>query len=186
MPFDMLMVLTTDYPDEPLLGLLLVELDPENWSIFQINKTVNKTLLKTTQEITASGYKCKANSNYIKTLDYLLNQRNSLVEVEPTSMGIGQHITILPRKTRQLPSHIIYIGTKKKFLRDYPQQASRLMRKPVFAHMVRGHWRKLHGKQTKGKDRSGKIIFNGYTWVIPHKRGEGEITDNPVYVVKGE
>ena len=31
---------------------------------------------------------------------------------------------------------------------------------------------------------SSCIIYNGYTWVIPHKRGKGELTEPPVYVVQ--
>lgn len=184
MPFDMLMVLTTDYPKEPLLGLLVVELDPENWLIFEVAKEITNGIVSCQEKITALGMLCKANSGYIKTLDYLLCQRNSMIEVEPTSMGLGQHITGISKGVRQVPQHVIYIGTKRKFLKDFPNQAQRMLRKPVFAHMVRGHWRKLQGKQVQGKDRQGNPVFNGYTWVIAHKRGLGEITSNPVYKIK--
>lgn len=37
-----------------------------------------------------------------------------------------------------------------------------------------GHWRKLDDNSI-GKDRQGLRGVAGYTWVIPHKRGEGEL-----------
>lgn len=37
-----------------------------------------------------------------------------------------------------------------------------------------GHWRKLDDNSV-GKDRQGLRGVAGYTWVIPHKQGEGEL-----------
>lgn len=52
---------------------------------------------------------------------------------------------------------------------------------------VRGHWRKVKGF---GKDPAGNLIRNGFTWVVPHVKGDGvlvskmrtnKIIDNNVY-----
>lgn len=182
MPFEMLMLISTNL--DGLLGMMFIELDPEHWMVFEITKEVTRNLTGANVQVSVQGGITAAEDDAVKAMDYLLNQRANVIEIEPTSIGLGQHISFLSRKTRQLPQHVLYIGTKKKFLKDHPQQASRIMRKPVFAHMVKGHWRVLWGKQHQGKDRHGKPIFNSYTWVIAHKRGKGELTDNPVYVVK--
>lgn len=182
MPFEMLMLISTD--QDGLLGIMFVELDPERWMVLEVDKQVTPNLTGANVQVSVQGGITVAEDDAVKVMDYLLNQRANIIEIEPTSIGLGQHISFLSRKTRQLPQHVLYIGTKKKFLKDYPQQASRIMRKPIFAHMVKGHWRVLWGKQHQGKDRHGKPIFNGYTWVTAHKRGKGELTDNPVYVVK--
>ena len=184
MPFEMVMVLTTDWPEHPLLGMLFVEIDPDSWLVIEISKVMHPSLRGLSVEVKVEGGLTLATRGAVKGLDYVLNQRQNIIEIEPTSMGLGQHLTFLSKKTRQLPQHLIYIGSKKKLLKDYPQTASRIMRKPVFAHMVRGHWRVLWGNQKQGKDRHGNIIYNGYTWVIPHKRGKGELTEPPVYVVQ--
>lgn len=38
--------------------------------------------------------------------------------------------------------------------------------------MVRGHWRKLATSDKLGKDRSGKYVTAGFTWVTEHERGD--------------
>ena len=184
MPFEMLMLITTGNSDESgLLGALFLEINPEQWITMSVNKQRARTLLATQTQVSVEGGVTTAEAAEIKAIDYLLNQRNNIVELEPTSLGLGQHVKLVSRGTRQNPEHIIYIGNKKRFLKEFPTQVARIMRKPVFAHMVRGHWRRLQEHQHQGKDRHGKAIFNGYTWVIAHKRGKGEITSSPIYAV---
>ena len=184
MPFEMLMLITTSSSNESgLLGTLFLELNPEQWITMSVNKHYTRAILATETHISVEGGIAAAESAEIKAMDYLLNQRTNIVELEPTSLGLGQHVTLVSRGARQNPQHVIYIGTKKRFLKEFPTHVARIMRKPVFAHMVRGHWRRLQEHQYQGKDRHGKAIFNGYTWVIAHKRGKGEITSSPVYAV---
>lgn len=38
--------------------------------------------------------------------------------------------------------------------------------------MVRGHWRKLTSNSKVGKDRSGKYVTLGFTWVTEHEKGD--------------
>lgn len=184
MPFEMLMLITTGNSEESgLLGALFLEINPEQWITMSVNKHRARTLLTTQTQVSVEGGVTTAEAAEIKAIDYLLNQRNNIVELETTSLGLGQHVKLVSRGTRQNPEHIIYIGNKKRFLKEFPTQVARIMRKPVFAHMVRGHWRRLQEHQHQGKDRHGKVIFNGYTWVIAHKRGKGEITSSPIYAV---
>lgn len=42
------------------------------------------------------------------------------------------------------------------------------------AFKVRGHWRTLDSK-SKGKDRAGNRVIDGYTWVTEYVKGEGEL-----------
>lgn len=51
-----------------------------------------------------------------------------------------------------------------------------------YAFKVRGHWRRV-GDKTLGKDRNGVYGIKGYTWVIEHIRGEGELSKR-LHVVK--
>lgn len=39
---------------------------------------------------------------------------------------------------------------------------------------VRGHWRSV-GADNIGKDRNDKKVVKGWTWVRPHKKGQGEL-----------
>ena len=44
-----------------------------------------------------------------------------------------------------------------------------------YAFRVRGHWRRI-GDKSFGKDRSGVYGVKGFTWVVDHIRGEGELS----------
>jgi len=63
---------------------------------------------------------------------------------------------------------VIYIGKRKSI----EAKASRIV---DWSHswLVRGHWRKLDGGV--GKDRGGMYSVKGFTWVIPHEKGEGTL-----------
>ena len=76
-------------------------------------------------------------------------------------------------KIKYKPSDVIYLSDLRTLKKDYPEVAKRIINKPAYAYEVSGHWRKCEG--TIGKDRNGLRGVNGYTWVIPHVRGEGEI-----------
>lgn len=51
-----------------------------------------------------------------------------------------------------------------------------------YAFKVRGHWRRI-GDKTLGKDRNGIYGIRGYTWVVEHTRGEGELAKR-LHVIK--
>ena len=77
---------------------------------------------------------------------------------------------------------IYYILDKK----DYEKKNYHI--KPIgkleysHAFKVRGHWRRIDEKSI-GKDRNGNYKIEGFTWVIDHIRGQGELV-NRVRIVK--
>jgi hypothetical protein len=74
------------------------------------------------------------------------------------------------KKIKYKPSEIIYISSKKDFKKLNTN--NKIINKPQYAYEVMGHWRKIN---TIGKDRQGKRIVKGFTWVIPYKKGQGEL-----------
>lgn len=63
--------------------------------------------------------------------------------------------------------HVIYLGLTHEKGRSVSVEGE-----PVdWSHRweVRGHWRKIRGV---GKDRDNKPIVNGFTWVVPHIKGD--------------
>ena len=83
---------------------------------------------------------------------------------------IGREFT----KIKYKPSDVIYVATAAKIKKLCPTAAEKIVKKPAYAYEVMGHWRKLDDNSI-GKDRQGLRGVAGYTWVIPHKRGEGEL-----------
>lgn len=77
-------------------------------------------------------------------------------------------------KIKYKPSDVIYLSGVRELKKSNPEVAHRIISKPAYAYEVMGHWRKVD-EQTIGKDREGKREVHGYTWVIPHTRGEGEL-----------
>jgi hypothetical protein len=79
------------------------------------------------------------------------------------------------RTIRYKPSHVIYLCSKKELEQHAPNVLKRVVHKPEYAYEVMGHWRKLVQEHYLGKDRSGEYNQEGWTWVVPHVRGEGEV-----------
>lgn len=77
-------------------------------------------------------------------------------------------------KVKYKPSDVIYLSGVRELKKSNPEVAHRIISKPTYAYEVMGHWRKVDEK-TIGKDREGKREVHGYTWVVPHTRGEGEL-----------
>ena len=83
------------------------------------------------------------------------------------------------------PKNVIYLCTEKQFKTKYPNMINSIINKPEFSWEVMGHWRKLENESSLGKNRNGEYIVEGYTWVIPHVKGQGELK-RKVRVLKGE
>lgn len=77
-------------------------------------------------------------------------------------------------KIKYKPSDVIYVVTEAKIKKLLPHVAKKIINKPAYAYEVAGHWRKLDDKSI-GKNREGLHGVHGYTWVVPHTRGEGEV-----------
>lgn len=77
-------------------------------------------------------------------------------------------------KIKYKPSDVIYLSGIRELKKRNPELSHRIISKPAYAYEVMGHWRKVDNK-TIGKDREGKREVHGYTWVVPHTRGEGEL-----------
>jgi len=73
------------------------------------------------------------------------------------------------RGTKEKISKVIYVGRKKSI-------ESKGHRSINWSHAwrVRGHWRKAN---KIGKDREGNYNQNGWTWVIPHVKGDGVLVE---------
>lgn len=94
---------------------------------------------------------------------------------------IGREFT----KIKYKPSDVIYVATAAKIKKLCPTAAERIVKKPAYAYEVMGHWRKLDDNSV-GKDRQGLRGVAGYTWVIPHKRGEGELFKKSRIIKRGK
>ncbi len=75
-------------------------------------------------------------------------------------------------------NRIIHIYKKNSVQKPKPLYSGKM----DFTHrwLVRGHWRKC---QTLGKNREGKYEVHGFTWVVPHEKGEGELIADKVRII---
>lgn len=161
-----------------LLGYLYYEYAPNAWLHYNIAMGImgNISIYVSTYDITS--VECRIVECLLNSPTYVeLSELN-------TKVNIGYYNKQLPRNAKAKPIHVVYIGTKKDFIHKHPQYETKILREPKLAHLVRGHWRKLHDGQKHGKDRHGYPIFNGYTWVIPHKRGKGDLPETTIYVAQ--
>lgn len=71
---------------------------------------------------------------------------------------------------------IYYILDKQEEKKKYKYNDIEARGHLEFSHAfkVRGHWRTINEKSL-GKDRNGIYKVKGYTWVVEHIRGEGEL-----------
>ena len=87
------------------------------------------------------------------------------------------------KKTIKVTNRPIYYVLDKK---DYEKKNYNIksIGKLEYSHAfkVRGHWRRIDEKSV-GKDRTGNYKIKGFTWVIDHIRGQGELV-NRVRIVK--
>ena len=71
---------------------------------------------------------------------------------------------------------IYYVLDKKEETTKHKYHSIRAIGKLEFNHSfkVRGFWRRISEK-SYGKDRQGNYVVLGYTWVVEHYRGNGEL-----------
>lgn len=75
------------------------------------------------------------------------------------------------------PKDVVYVGKKSK-KSVATQRGDRLNWDHSWT--VMGHWRRVKGM---GKDRKGERVVEGYTWVVPHVKGDGALVDKVRKVV---
>lgn len=159
------------------LGSLYREVTPEFWMQLNIAVTPEGMVYCNSAGV------LKPDSYELTTVEYFLNKIDKVEFEFNSKINVGYYNKALPHNAKARPAHVVYTGIKKVFINRYPKYVSKILKQPKLAYMVKGHWRKLHDGQRLGKDRHGNILFNGYTWVIAHKRGKGEITNKPIYIV---
>ena len=108
----------------------------------------------------------------IATMYYINNKQTTLTETDE-QVKVRARLSGKFTKLKYKPNYIIHINSEKKVRQEYPN--ARIITKPNYSWEVRGFWRQLANRQKIGHDRNGLIIYNGYTWVKPHVRGEGEL-----------
>ena len=75
------------------------------------------------------------------------------------------------KKVKYAPKDVIYV-CKKSVIKKDSTLSKRIINKPQYAYEVMGHWRKIN---SIGKDRQGNRVVNGFTWVSPYTKGNGEV-----------
>lgn len=111
-------------------------------------------------------------ATFVVLLSYIANRQLTLAE-NTEQIKVRTRIKGKFIKKKYKPNYLIYIGSEKQVTTHKPQ--AKIIREHNFAWEVRGFWRQLAHGQKIGHDRTGSIITNGFTWVKPHTRGEGEI-----------
>lgn len=86
-----------------------------------------------------------------------------------------EYYSIKGEKTKKVTNRPIYYVIDNK---TYSNKSYNIIpiTKLEYSHAfrVRGHWRKIDEKSI-GKDRGGDYHIKGFTWVIDHLRGQGEL-----------
>ena len=109
--------------------------------------------------------------NHINTL----SKKEVLVD-KPTNSNLKEYYRRKHAPTIQIPQRPIYYVLDKETV-----QCNRGLIKAMgtleYSHSfkVRGHWRHISEKSI-GKDRYGNYNIYGFTWVVEHVKGEGELT----------
>lgn len=104
---------------------------------------------------------------------YRVNNKQTTLTETDEQVKVRARLSGKFTKLKYKPNYIIHINSEKKVRQEYPN--ARIVTKPNYSWEVRGFWRQLASRQKIGHDRNGLIIYNGYTWVKPHVRGEGEL-----------
>lgn len=111
-------------------------------------------------------------ATFVVLLSYIANKQLTLAEnteqIKVRTRIKGQFI-----KKKYKPNYVIYIGSEKQVQKHSP--TTKIIQHHDFAWEVRGFWRQLASGHRIGHDRNGSVITNGFTWVKPHTRGQGEV-----------
>lgn len=123
----------------------------------------------------------EAYSSFYLNLVEITRKCLGLLRKKETVMGLGQR---QPKSefnvsTAIRPSRIIYISDKN-YQSSYLNSFQKINWSTAWE--VRGHWRRTEGL---GKNREGTYCVDGFTWVIPHLKGDKNSTPiNQIRVVK--
>jgi hypothetical protein len=145
------------YNDHHISALLIMELRPKEYAIF-VHMCGDKIDM-----VMAGGHKIAAFANMVADLLARLNT-GSLGKVE-----IEGRLTLPkpgnPKKRLNfIKDHVFIVGARNNRPDVYGTR-------PIdWSHRweVRGHWRRIEGV---GKDRAGRYLVPGYTWVGAHVKG---------------
>ena len=114
----------------------------------------------------------------IRVCEVLNNLSKKQVAVDTDTSGHHEYYRRKRKPTIKIPVRPIYyvLGDKKENVTK-KYNSIKSMGKLEYSHSfkVRGHWRRIDEKSL-GKDRNGNYGVHGYTWVVEHIRGEGELT----------
>ena len=114
-----------------------------------------------------------------------LSQLNKHLVVEDKPTGKTRYYRKKNKEVVKVVDRPIYYVLNKKYRNTY----TTVIKNPIgrmsctHAFRVRGHWRTFEGK-TLGKNREGKRVVEGFTWVKEHVRGEGELKKKLRIVVR--
>ena len=114
----------------------------------------------------------------IQVGEVLNNLSKKQVAVDTDTSGHSEYYRRKRKPTIKIPQRPIYyvLGDKKEDVtKKYNSIKSMGRLEYSHAFKVRGHWRTINEKSL-GKDRNGNYGVHGYTWVVEHIRGEGELT----------
>ena len=114
----------------------------------------------------------------IQVGEALNNLSKKQVAVDTDTSGHSEYYRRKRKPTIKIPQRPIYyvLGDKKEDVTK-KYNSIKSMGRLEYSHSfkVRGHWRSIDEKSL-GKDRNGNYGIKGYTWVVEHIRGEGELT----------
>ena len=116
--------------------------------------------------------------NALKVIGSIFSKLNKHLVVEDKPTGVVKYYRRKLAPTIKVVDRPIYYVLDKKYKSS---ESYRFCIKnpigklsPTHAFKVRGFWRTFNGKQL-GKNREGKRVVEGYTWVKEHIRGYGEL-----------
>ena len=68
----------------------------------------------------------------------------------------------------------IYVDKKdgEEKIKSVKSEIGRRQIRQSLTWLVRGHWRKLSDMHKRGKNANGEYIVEGFTWVVPYKKGD--------------
>lgn len=139
---------------------------------FRVGTLSSEDVLKSTFGYNSKDISERTITYFIVLLQYIANRQLTLAEnteqVKIRTRIKGQFI-----KKKYKPNYIIYIGSEKQVQKHAP--STKIIQHHDFAWEVRGFWRQLASGHRIGHDRNGSVITNGFTWVKPHTRGNGEV-----------
>ena len=135
-------------------------------------KTGSKVIIDHIEEMTENLF-----VTIISALSVISNLSNKTVVADTPSTPQTEYYRRKHAETiKRYNRPIYYVLDKKEETKKvkYNQIESRGHLEFTHSFKVRGFWRRISEK-SYGKDRQGNYIVLGYTWVVEHYRGKGEL-----------